>query len=279
MLCGQIAVLVIFLTIAAVSIFGFSKLELGLEISELAPVTSYMRRFDEVYAEYFNKFDQPTDIFFLPTLPAVREHPPQDRTADVDLLDPDEFLGRGPNSEISEQKQQQLQTPQWWKPEVQAALRLAHHRISSRPSTSRLINPLLAMLDDPEIGPKLRQGDKQASSLQRKPVLVPFGMVMNRQQHLPTKSIDELSKHALAMYQSRICTQSCAHAVHVYRFSWILSTTSLCRRALPIVSLRWTLCGVVLSSRHTACAYCQSIWHGQSRGRSGCNSFGKIATQ
>ncbi|CDJ56608.1 Patched family domain containing protein, putative [Eimeria maxima] len=168
----KIAVLVIFLTIAAVSIFGFSKLELGLEISELAPVTSYMRRFDEVYAEYFNKFDQPTDIFFLPTLPAVREHPPQDRTADVDLLDPDEFLGRGPNSEISEQKQQQLQTPQWWKPEVQAALRLAHHRISSRPSTSRLINPLLAMLDDPEIGPKLRQGDKQASSLQRKPVLI-----------------------------------------------------------------------------------------------------------
>ncbi|CDJ28376.1 Patched family domain containing protein, putative [Eimeria mitis] len=115
----KIAVLVIFLTIAAVSIFGFSKLELGLEISELAPVTSYMRRFDEVYAEYFNKFDQPTDIFFLPTPPSASEQTPQDRAVDVDLLNPDEFLARGyNNAETHEQKQQQPQTPQWWKPEI-----------------------------------------------------------------------------------------------------------------------------------------------------------------
>lgn len=166
----QIAVLVIFLTIAAISIYGFSKLELGLEISELAPVTSYMRRFDEVYAEYFNKFDQPTDIFFLPTPPTANqgEHQQQQQVrSDVDLLNPDEFLGRGYAPGSDDKKPQHQQTPQWWKPEVQAALRLAHHRIASRPSTSRLVNPLLAMLDDPEIGPKLRQGDKQASSVHR----------------------------------------------------------------------------------------------------------------
>ena len=173
----QIVVLGIFLTIAAISIFGFSKLELGLEISELAPVTSYMRRFDEAYAEYFNKFDQPTDIFFLPTpaVPAASQQQQQKqqqqqllqqrqgRTQDTDLFNPTEFLGRPLSSETTEETSQQLQAPQWWKPEVQAALRLAHHRIASRPSTSRLVNPLLAMLDDPEIGPKLRQGDKQAS--------------------------------------------------------------------------------------------------------------------
>ncbi|CDI81095.1 Patched family domain containing protein, putative [Eimeria praecox] len=112
----KIAVLVVFLTIAAVSIFGFSKLELGLEISELAPVTSYMRRFDEVYAEYFNKFDQPTDIFFLPT-PAPEQNQ-EERTTDVDLLNPDEFLGKAYGSETQDQKNQQLQTPQWWKPEI-----------------------------------------------------------------------------------------------------------------------------------------------------------------
>lgn len=160
----KIAVLVLFLAIAAISIFGFSRLELGLEISELAPVTSYMRRFDEVYAEYFNKFDQPTDIFFLPTPAAPtqgKHHQQQEGRNDVDLLNPDEFLGRGYATGSDDKKPQQQQTPQWWKPEVQAALRLAHHRIASRPSTSRLVNPLLAMLDDPEIGPKLRQGDKQ----------------------------------------------------------------------------------------------------------------------
>lgn len=163
MLFAQIAVLVIFLTIAAVSIFGFSKLELGLEISELAPVTSYMRRFDEIYAEYFNKFDQPTDIFFLPSPAATSGQKQQNEKAnDIDLLNPDEFLGKGYSEAYEQKQQQQPQTPQWWMPEVQAALRLAHHRIASRPSTSRLINPLLSMLDDPEIGPKLRQGDKQA---------------------------------------------------------------------------------------------------------------------
>lgn len=165
----QIAVLVLFLLIAAISIFGFSKLELGLEISELAPVTSYMRRFDEVYAEYFNKFDQPTDIFFLPTASTPgqqQQQQHQERRHDVDLLNLDEFLGRGYAPGSSGQNTQQQQTPQWWKPEVQAALRLAHYRIASRPSTSRLVNPLMAMLDDPEIGPKLRQGDKQASLTQ-----------------------------------------------------------------------------------------------------------------
>ncbi|OEH79263.1 patched family domain-containing protein [Cyclospora cayetanensis] len=159
----KIAVLGVFLTIAAVSIYGFSKLELGLEISELAPTTSYMRRFDDAYVEYFNKFDQPTDIFFLPT-PALSEQQQQrDKGADTDLLNPGEFLGRGFASESTDQRPPtQLQAPQWWKPEVQAALRLLHHRIASRESTSRLVNPFIAMLDDPEIGPKLRQGDKQA---------------------------------------------------------------------------------------------------------------------
>lgn len=164
---AQFAVLALFTLIACISIYGFSRLELGLEISELAPHTSYMRRFDEIYAEYFNKFDQPTDIFFLPT-GATSSHPKpqqqQERRYDVDLLNMDEFLGRGYAQEAVEEMTEHQQSPQWWKPEVQAALRLAHYRITSRPSTSRLINPLLAMIDDPEIGPKLRQGDKQASS-------------------------------------------------------------------------------------------------------------------
>ncbi|KAL8434448.1 hypothetical protein ACSSS7_003146 [Eimeria intestinalis] len=163
----KIAVLTLFLGIAAISIFGFSRLELGLEISELAPITSYMRRFDEVYAEYFNKFDQPTDIFFLPnSFPAGENQlrsPTQEGSHDVDLLSLDEFLGRGYAQEASDDKLHYQQAPQWWKPEVQAALRLTHHRIASRKSTSRLVNPLLAMIDDPEIGPKLRQGDKQAN--------------------------------------------------------------------------------------------------------------------
>ncbi|KAL8440535.1 hypothetical protein Efla_003206 [Eimeria flavescens] len=160
----KIAVLALFLLIAAISIFGFSKLELGLEISELAPTTSYMRRFDEVYAEYFNKFDQPTDIFFLPNAAAIGQKQVsslQEGSHDVDLLSLDEFLGRGYAVDSADEKMQHQQAPQWWKPEVQAALRLTHHRIASRPSTSRLVNPLLAMIDDPEIGPKLRQGDKQ----------------------------------------------------------------------------------------------------------------------
>ncbi|KAL8443976.1 hypothetical protein Emed_006453 [Eimeria media] len=116
----KIAVLALFLGIAAISIFGFSRLELGLEISELAPITSYMRRFDEVYAEYFNKFDQPTDIFFLPSSSPTgeKQQHQQEGSHDVDLLSLDEFLGRGYAQDTSDDKLQHQQAPQWWKPEI-----------------------------------------------------------------------------------------------------------------------------------------------------------------
>ncbi|EPR59349.1 patched family protein [Toxoplasma gondii GT1] len=124
----KVAVVVAFVAIAAVSVYGFTKLELGLELSELAPGNSYMRRFDADFAHYFNKFDQPTDIFFV------------DRGNSVDDMS--------------------IRT-EWWNPKVQAALRAFHKKLESRPTTSRLVNPLLTMLDDPQIGAKLRMGDKQ----------------------------------------------------------------------------------------------------------------------
>nr|CEL72980.1 TPA: Patched family domain containing protein [Toxoplasma gondii VEG] len=342
----KVAVVVAFVAIAAVSVYGFTKLELGLELSELAPGNSYMRRFDADFAHYFNKFDQPTDIFFVdrkkrpansnssygvagdsplsssapprrlfiadnplqpftnadaadaafysghdrgdiahytqspiqvapelqikgelgtpsqkaasreklsprqkvasvsgqispslsvspPTLrgATMAEHasqmdassflsteskkgqdnssvPLEDRNIpeantvetktnsekrvySLDTWTTEETRGRrlvGTNGEMAKERSETQATQfgdswdkvsssidkaggnsvddmsirtEWWNPKVQAALRAFHKKLESRPTTSRLVNPLLTMLDDPQIGAKLRMGDKQ----------------------------------------------------------------------------------------------------------------------
>ncbi|CBZ51687.1 putative Patched family domain containing protein [Neospora caninum Liverpool] len=339
----KIAVVITFAAIAAVSAYGFTKLELGLELSELAPGNSYMRRFDADFAHYFNKFDQPTDIFFVdrkkrpanssssygvagdsplsssapprrlfnspnpvkasadhgtpyassfysgldrgdvhrftspardPPTQGTGEHatpvdaaasngrlnsgesfasgsgqrtpsllvsPPTLRGATTTehtfQLEATSFPATGPNEvdaawqpvdvrempeadaaetransgralsfnapedaqerrllgtmeDMKKRDRSDAQTipfreigekpsfspfdredqksvddtsirTEWWNPKIQAAMRAFHKRLESRPTTSRLVNPLLTMLDDPQIGAKLRMGDKQ----------------------------------------------------------------------------------------------------------------------
>ncbi|PHJ24988.1 patched family protein [Cystoisospora suis] len=270
-----ITVVLAFACVAGVSIYGFTKLEMGLELSELAPSNSYMRQFDRDFSRYFNKFDQPTDIFFVDRKKhpgdsggtdgiagkpvASTRHPAsaskRHKTSERDVPEPDSFhrtltrervdgsfsshqklsspsllrgssLGvsetGGPGASLSPWPDEEgfphliltddavggadsdtlgsqtvasaggrklaasddtARTPamtsgdllspganleeettvrtEWWNPRVQAALREFHKKVESRPSTSRLVNPLLTMLDDPQLGPKLRMGDKQ----------------------------------------------------------------------------------------------------------------------
>lgn len=170
--CLQICVIGAFVLLAILSAVGCSKLQLGLEIADLSPSTSYMRSFDDVYARLFNKFDQPTDIFFLPASEEEPEPPGAGErlSRDSDLLHPDEFLRPSPSSPREEEGAPQSSGLQhqvaWWSADVHASLRLLYERLASRPSTSRLVAPLLSMLDDPVIGPKLRQGDKRVSKFQ-----------------------------------------------------------------------------------------------------------------
>ncbi|KEP65410.1 UNVERIFIED_CONTAM: patched family protein [Hammondia hammondi] len=202
----KVAVVIAFVAIAAVSVYGFTKLELGLELSELAPGNSYMRRFDADFAHYFNKFDQPTDIFFVdpkkrpansnssygvagdsplsssapPRRLFIADNPLQP-FINAGVSGPASFSGRD-RGDIAHYTQSPTQVApelqikgelggnnvddmsirtEWWNPKVQAALRAFHKKLESRPTTSRLVNPLLTMLDDPQIGAKLRMGDKQ----------------------------------------------------------------------------------------------------------------------
>lgn len=250
---------------------------MGLELSELAPSNSYMRQFDRDFTRYFNKFDQPTDIFFVdrkkhpgdsggldgiagkpvasPRQPASASRRHKAPETDIPHMDSAYRALAKEAMEGSLSSHQKLSSPsllrgssvgvdetespggnvslwtgdegfqpastedalvgynnassspteapamkrklvasddtatrrsaatgapadlpagatidedttvrtEWWNPQVQAALREFHKKVESRPSTSRLVNPLLTMLDDPQLGPKLRMGDKQVS--------------------------------------------------------------------------------------------------------------------
>ncbi|KAH8741467.1 F55F81 [Cryptosporidium ryanae] len=57
-------VIVIWIAFLGVSIYGFTKMESGLDFKDLPPPSSYLKSFDNDFSRYFNKYDVPTDIYF-----------------------------------------------------------------------------------------------------------------------------------------------------------------------------------------------------------------------
>ncbi|OII75892.1 patched family protein [Cryptosporidium andersoni] len=64
----KFAVLILWITFLSVSIYGFTKMESGLDLRDLAPKTSYLQGFDRDFIQYFGEYDVPTDVYFPETL-------------------------------------------------------------------------------------------------------------------------------------------------------------------------------------------------------------------
>ncbi|EAK88611.1 patched family protein with 12 transmembrane domain [Cryptosporidium parvum Iowa II] len=60
----KIIVIIIWLGFLGVSIYGFTKMESGLDLRDLSPPSSYLQAFDQDFTKYFNKYDVPTDVYF-----------------------------------------------------------------------------------------------------------------------------------------------------------------------------------------------------------------------
>ncbi|KAK6590898.1 F55F8.1 [Cryptosporidium xiaoi] len=60
----KLLVIIVWIAFLSVSIYGFTKMESGLDFKDLPPPSSYLKSFDSDFSTYFNKYDVPTDIYF-----------------------------------------------------------------------------------------------------------------------------------------------------------------------------------------------------------------------
>ncbi|KAF8819762.1 patched family protein, partial [Cardiosporidium cionae] len=60
----KVAVLFLFAGFLAFSTYGFTRMQQGLDLSELAPNNSYLKSYDRDYLKHFNTLDLPVDIIF-----------------------------------------------------------------------------------------------------------------------------------------------------------------------------------------------------------------------
>ncbi|KAH8583047.1 patched family [Cryptosporidium sp. chipmunk genotype I] len=60
----KIIVIIIWLGFLGVSIYGFTKMESGLDLRDLSPPSSYLQAFDQDFTRYFSEYDLPTDVYF-----------------------------------------------------------------------------------------------------------------------------------------------------------------------------------------------------------------------
>ncbi|KAF7457132.1 Patched family protein [Cryptosporidium felis] len=77
----KLLVIIVWLCFLGISIYGFTKMESGLDLRDLSPPSSYLQGFDQDFNKYFNKYDVPTDIYFPEKLEWWRR-PVQDRIFD-----------------------------------------------------------------------------------------------------------------------------------------------------------------------------------------------------
>ncbi|KAJ1604462.1 putative patched-like protein [Cryptosporidium canis] len=77
----KLVVIVIWLGFLGISIYGFTKMESGLDLRDLSPPSSYLQAFDQDFTKYFSEYDVPTDMYFPERLEWWRR-PVQDRIFD-----------------------------------------------------------------------------------------------------------------------------------------------------------------------------------------------------
>lgn len=60
----KLTVILVWLGFLGVSIYGFTKMESGLDLRDLSPPSSYLQAFDQDFTKYFSEYDVPTDVYF-----------------------------------------------------------------------------------------------------------------------------------------------------------------------------------------------------------------------
>ncbi|OII71432.1 uncharacterized protein cubi_00810 [Cryptosporidium ubiquitum] len=60
----KLIIIIIWLGFLGISIYGFTKMESGLDLRDLSPPSSYLQTFDQDFTKYFSKYDLPTDVYF-----------------------------------------------------------------------------------------------------------------------------------------------------------------------------------------------------------------------